>query len=124
MAIEHFAKEDAPFPPEKTKYIVRRCKNKKNDINGLWMNTEYGQWVLLASKRKIQEANELLEKIKSKPPWNIEQVSKELNVQIAKAFDSVDDFEDYLRLLEKDDDDLVDFIISHDVFGKVYEILM
>lgn len=87
------------------------------------MNTDYGQWILFASKGEVKAANEILTKLKSQYPWNVEQIEKELSVKIAKEFNSVEDYEDYLKVLDEDDYNLVDFIISQDIFGKVYDLL-
>lgn len=98
-------------------------KQKKEFIDSLWMDTDYGQWVLLSSKGKTESANEMLIKIQSDFPWSAEQIAKELSVRIAKELDSAEEFDEYLKMLDEENYDLVDFMISHDVFGHVYSII-
>lgn len=98
-------------------------KQKKEFIDGLWMNTDYGKWILISSEGKIEEANEMLRKIQSEFPWNADQVSKELSIKVAKEFDSVEEYDEYIKMLDEENYDLVDFMISNDVFGYIYDIL-
>lgn len=87
------------------------------------MNTDYGKWVLLASKGETKAANEILTKIKSNFPWDAERIEKELSVKIAKEFDSVEEYEKYLKMLDEDDYNLVEFLISNEIFSKVYNLI-
>lgn len=98
-------------------------KRKKEFIDSLWMNTDFGQWVIFSSKGEIDSANELLVKIQSSFPWSADTVEKELSSKIAEEFDSVAEYEEYLKVLDEDNGELVEFMISKDVFGEVYHLL-
>ena len=57
-------------------------KERKKKIDDLWMNTDYGKYVLLASSEKYDEANKILEKITNEWPFSYDEVEKETGRRI------------------------------------------
>lgn len=98
-------------------------KVRKKKIDNLWMNTDYGKYVLLAASEKYDEANKILEEIISKPPFSRNEVEKEISRKIAKELKNEAEFDDYMRLLDDENYELVGFMVSHDTFGYVYDLL-
>ena len=98
-------------------------KAKKELIDKLWMETEYGQWLLASASGNKEKADELIKAIKSKYPWDINIVDKELCRKIAEHLESIEEYEDYLKLLDDENYELVGFIIAFDAFGSIYDIL-
>lgn len=98
-------------------------KERKKDIDNLWINTDFGKWVLLASEGKTDEANDLFVQIGSSFPWSVDQVEQELSAKIANELDNADEFDEYLKMLDEENYDLVGFMISQDIFGKVFSLL-
>lgn len=96
---------------------------RKKEIDKLWMETEYGQWVLNAAAGNEDEAEKLAESIFKKPPFFLESVDRELAEKIASELKYADEFDDYMKALDSEDYDLVGFMISHDTFGYVYDLM-
>lgn len=98
-------------------------KERKKEIDDLWMNTDYGKYVLLAASEKYDEANKILEKITNEWPFSYDEVEKEISRKIADELKNEAEFDDYMRLLDDENYDLVEFMISHDTLGYVYDFL-
>ena len=98
-------------------------KKRKEYIDSLWMNTEYGQWVLFASSGEKGKADKLAEKIISSPPFSLYELDKEISAKIAEKVKNENEFEEYLKALDKENYDLVDFMISNSTFATVYDLL-
>lgn len=96
---------------------------RKKIIDDLWKNTEYGQWVMLSARGKQNEADELAEKMIAKYPFRLDTIDKDVSVKIASNIKDSDEFDDYMKELDSADPELVEFMISHDIFGKVFDIL-
>ncbi len=96
---------------------------RKTKIDELWKNTEYGQWILLASKGNNKEADALAQKMIGKYPFSLDAIGKELSKKIAKEINGESEFDEYLETLDSEDYELVEFLISNDTFGKVYDYL-
>lgn len=98
-------------------------KSKKELIDSLWMKTEYGKWLFASASGNKAKADELAKKMKSNYPWSMDTIDKEISEKIAEHLANVDEFDDYLKMLDKENYNLVDFMIAADAFGKVYDIL-
>lgn len=98
-------------------------KERKKEIDDLWMNTDYGKYVLLAASEKYDEANKILEKITNERPFSYDEVEKEISRKIADELKNEAEFDDYMRLLDDENYDLVEFMIAHDTLGYVYDFL-
>ena len=96
---------------------------RKKYIDDLWKHTEYGQWVMLSAKGKTKKADDLAEKIIVNFPFSLDAIEADLSTEIAKAIDDESEFDDYMKMLDEEDSDLVEFMILHDTFGKVYDLL-
>ena len=95
----------------------------KKKIDSIWKNTEIGKWIQLASSGKEKEGNELYSKIENNIPFNFHNELKKVCQDIAKQFKNESEFDEYLKLLDEENYDVVEFIISNDVFEEVYKIL-
>jgi predicted ribonuclease toxin of YeeF-YezG toxin-antitoxin module len=95
----------------------------KDKIDSVWMDSDIGKWIQLASAGKEKEANELYVKIENDIPMNFHNELSKVCKDIAKQFKTEDEFEEYLKILDEENYDMVDFIISNDVFEEVYKIL-
>lgn len=98
-------------------------RQKKEHIDQIWMSTEYGQWVLLGASGKVEEANQKLRDIRSKYPWDTCIIDTDLSQKIASNFNHISEFEEYLKLLDAENPDIVDFMISQGVFDAIYKML-
>lgn len=97
-------------------------KAKKEFIDSLWMHTEYGQWLFAVASENQNKADELAEKMNSYPR-SIEAIDKELSKKIAEHLENWNEFDEYLKMLDDENYNLVEFMIAVDAFGKVYDIL-
>lgn len=95
----------------------------KKKVDSIWMNTEIGKWIQLASEGKEKEANELYSKIENDIPMNFHNELKKVCESIAKQFKNENEFEEYMKALDEENYNLVEFIISNDVFDEVYKLL-
>ena len=95
-------------------------KKRKETIDLLWIDTLFGKWVLAASKGLVNEAEELEEKIAKQYPFMLDYAEKELCKVIANELKSPDEFKSYLEMLDEENPQVVEFMISRDIFGKLY----
>lgn len=99
-------------------------RERKLSIDALWMHTDYGQWVLNSADGNEQEAEEIAKKIAKKYPFSLDAADNEISKLIASSLESSDEFEEYLKMLDDEDFELVEFMIANDVFGTVYKELL
>lgn len=95
----------------------------KKRIDSLWINTKVGEWIKIASEGKDAEANRLYVEIENDIPMNFHNELKSLCMRIADEFNDETEFEEYLKALDNDNYNLVEFIISNGVFDEVYKAL-
>jgi len=95
----------------------------KTKIDSIWKNTEIGKWIQNASEGNIKEANELYTKIEGDIPMGFHNELKQVCENIAKQFSNEDEFDEYMKALDKEDYEMVEFIISNGVFDHVYDLL-
>ena len=98
-------------------------KAKKERIDKMWMETEYGKWILASASGKEKEAEELKKKLTEKYPWVMDFIDDEMSAKIAEQFKTFDEYNEYLRMLDEENYDLVEFMIAADIFGAIYKIL-
>ena len=98
-------------------------KKRKKQIDGLWKETLYGQWVLAAASGETEKAYALMEKIASKPPFSLSEAKRELSTILAKEMKDKSELDEYMKALDDENYDLVGFMISNDTFGIVHDIL-
>ena len=97
---------------------------KKMKIDSIWRDTDVGEWVKLLAKEKFEDANKLYTKIAEKNPclwfgWSVQKMCSDLS----KEFNTEEEVEDYLKILEQEDYDLVGAVISYGVFDELYKLL-
>lgn len=97
--------------------------DKKTNIDNIWKNTDVGQWIFARATGDVEHANKIIKKNASEPPFSFEQCVNAVCLTMSKEFEDIDEFEDYLKALDKEQPDVVEFIISDDTFGKIYDYL-
>lgn len=95
-------------------------KKRKEYIDSLWMDTLFGKWVLAAAAGKNEEAERIREIIFDSYPYFLEDCDRLLCEKLDAAMEYPGEMDDYLAELDKENYDLVDFIISQDIFGEVW----
>lgn len=88
-------------------------KERKEYIDALWKNTLYGKWVLAAAKGRADEADRIAEEIMKEYPFTLGNAAAVVREEIAKTLEYPGEAEEYLKALDKEDNNLVDFIISN-----------
>lgn len=93
---------------------------RKKEIDSLWIDTLYGNWVTAAAHGKEVEASALVEEAAKDFPFTLADRGSILCEKISKNMKYDTEFDEYLRSVDLEDPDLVDFIISNDIFGNLY----
>lgn len=88
-------------------------KERKECIDALWKNTLYGKWVLATAKGRTDEADKIAEEIAKEYPFTLWNAATLIREEIAKELKYPGEFEEYQKALDKEDYNLVDFIISN-----------
>ena len=97
---------------------------RKKYIDNLWMNTDYGKWIFAATSKQETEAKNLIKKMCSTFPFHVDQIDQNLSKKIANEIKSMDEWNEYLKLLDEENANLMDFIISCGIFETVDNILL
>ena len=92
-------------------------KNRKEYINSLWKGTLYGEWVMAAAKGQKAEAERKAAEIAAAYPFTLDNADALLAEQIAAEL-KPNEFQEYLEALATEDEDLVYFMVTRDIFGK------
>lgn len=95
-------------------------KSRKDYISSLWVGTPYGKWVLAAASGKMEEAEEIARSMAQAYPFTLGNADRLLCEEIAAKLKHPDEFREYLAALDAENADLVGFMISQDVLGKLY----
>ncbi len=98
-------------------------EDRKKKIDSLWRNTDYGQWVLSMISGEENEAEKITEKIAGKFPFTLSNCDREISKIIADEINDEAEFDEYLKALDEENPELIEFMISHDTFGSVYQFL-
>lgn len=98
-------------------------KAKKRKIDEIWMNDDFGRYVLNAASGNLKEAQNAFEALIDQPWKSFSEINKQYSKRIAIELNSAKEFDEYLRLLDAENYDLVGFIISHNIFGYVYDLI-
>lgn len=98
-------------------------RGKKKQIDNLWRDSDFGKWVAYAAKGKNAEANKVAEKMIAQYPFSLYEIEKELARKLSEVITQSNEFEDYLKALDEEDAELVEFMISNDTFGYIYNFL-
>lgn len=100
-------------------------KSRKEYIDSLWFHTKLYKWLTLMSSGNMEEAHNFLEDLFQKGYFEpAEQIEEEGCDAILKEIGDFSEFEDYLKLLDKENYDLVDVIITRGAFDGIYEALI
>lgn len=93
--------------------------DKKKRIDSILMDSKYGKWLLLVSEGKVNEAKEYAESICKKYPYTLENLEIQMSDKAKKEIKSWEELQEYLELLDKENQELVEQIIIHDVFSTI-----
>ena len=96
------------------------AKTKKY-IDSVWMGSKLGQFALLSASGKIKEANALL--LDCEYPNTLNHMNDELSKRIAEIVKTEAQFDEYLRLLDAENTELVEFMITDDLLMRVYDLV-
>ena len=95
-------------------------KKRKEYIDSLWMDTLFGKWVLAAAAGRNEEAERIGDIILESYPYTLENSERLLCEKLDAAMEYPGEMEDYLAELDKENYDLVGYMISQDIFGEVW----
>lgn len=99
-------------------------KKRKEYIDSLWKNTELYEWILAVINEDETRAKEIKEALFNKGYFcMIEQLDDEISETISKEIKNVEEFYEYLKLLDKENSEMVGVIVSHNLFRKVDDML-
>ena len=98
-------------------------KKRKAYIDSLWMNTKVGQYIIARSQEKKEVADQLFEEIFWEEYLSYDQSEAEVCKAVAKELSGEYEFDEYLRLLDKENHRLVGYIIRSDSLLRVYDYL-
>lgn len=100
---------------------------RKKQIDDLWKSSIVGKIALLKSKGKHAEAEALWNEHSGKyPPWKygfFDALNKDVCIKIAKEVKSKEEFDEYLRELDAENNALVGVLISDDILLPAYDFL-
>lgn len=91
----------------------------KKKIDSVWLESDYGKWCEAIAKNEVQKADTISKQIFDSGYPMIEILEDELAGKLAGLINSEAEIDEYLRLLEKENSDLVGVIIQHELFDKV-----
>ena len=93
--------------------------SKKKLIDNIWMNTKYGKWAILVAAGNTQEANEYAEKVCMEYPFSLDDLEIQMSNEVKDVVKTWDELQEYLKLLEIENYELVDFFIRHGSFSTI-----
>ena len=85
---------------------------RKEYIDSLWMNTQYGRFVLAAAEGKNEEAKRIQNEIFQEYPYFVSTAGEILAEELKKEL-KPGEFKEYIKKLEKDNYNLLEYMISH-----------
>lgn len=98
--------------------------NKKQKIDALWMDSDFGRWAIHASVGNTAEANQIAGKIfRDGYVGGLRQLEEEISAKLIPHFSSTKEWEDYLRAVDAENSDLGRFMIVRNLFEDVFNAL-
>lgn len=85
---------------------------RKKYIDSLWRNTLCGKYLIAASKGQNEEAERIQKEIFKEYPYFVSEAEKLLAEEMKKKLKR-GEFEEYLLLLEKEDEKLLHYLYAH-----------
>lgn len=92
-------------------------KERKRQLDEIWLNTELGKWAIALSKDDKEKADSILEEIfnKTPTPYNyLMEEEKKLTKELKNSLRYKKEGKEYLMQLENDNSELLDIMIAHD----------
>ena len=96
-------------------------EGKKKEIDSIWMDTLLGEFCAASAHGQKEKADKIWQKIFNLGYISFQTYDKEIALKIAKKLSSLQEFDGYLSMLEKEDEPLVGFIVES---GILYDSLM
>lgn len=98
-------------------------KELKEEIDAIWLESDYGMLLKAISNDDNEQSEKTWQKIFNNGYLTIEMLENELSKKIINVLDTSSQVEEYLSLLEKEENDLLDVVIKYDLFSKVEKML-
>ena len=93
-------------------------KERKQYLDGLWMNTDVGKWAIFLAEEKHKEAENVLEDIFKRGYYDsynyLMEIEKESCQKIKNALSNIKEGKEYIQMLEKENYDLVGVMVAHE----------
>lgn len=91
----------------------------KQKIDNIWMQSDFGKWCEAVAKNDMQTAERISRQVLDSGYPRMEVLEDELADKLAGMMKSASDMDEYLRLLEKENSELVEVLIRQELFYMV-----
>ena len=96
----------------------------KKKIDDIWLNSYEGAWCKAVAKDDEAAAEKALQEEYDAGYFSTEMLSKELADKMTDYLKNLDDLDDYLRLLDAENPDLVEvFIVRSCLYDELFDRL-
>ena len=98
-------------------------KELKEKIDNAWLRSDYGEWCVAVANNDEKKANEIRERVFNSKYLFLSTLEDELAYKLAELFDSEAEVEEYLRMLDRENPELVGVLIRTELFYDVSDLL-